>query len=441
MGSSIALFLNVPNFRLMRILHLIQRYWPALGGAEGHLGELSARLAAEGHHVTVATTDALDFELFWDPRRRRVDRATDRHEEVRILRFPIQHLPFPHLAYPAWRRLLWTLSRFSPTPVTILNRLAQYTPWVPSLWHWLQETDEPFDLVAGMTICFEPFFSAGLDLARRRHIPFVAYPLTHLGAGPQPGQDVLSRFYTMRHQVAAVRESDALVAQTPAERAFYVQQGLPPQRAVVAGPGIDPAAIAGGDGVRFRQQHRIRGPLVASLSSMSFDKGTVHTVEAVRRLWRQGQDVELVLAGAVLAPFRRYLARLPTAERQRIHLLGPVDETTKRNLLAAMDLLVMPSRTDSFGIVYLEAWLYAKPVIGAQVWGIDGVIEHGRDGLLVPFGDIPALAAAIARLVVHPEERADLGRRGQAKTRRSHTWAHKYAITKELYERLTARRR
>ena len=60
-------------------------------GAEGHLGELSARLAADGHQVTVATTDALDFELFWEPRRRRVV-ARRGASGVRILRFPVRHL-------------------------------------------------------------------------------------------------------------------------------------------------------------------------------------------------------------------------------------------------------------------------------------------------------------------------------------------------------------
>ncbi len=184
----------------MKILHIVQRYWPARGGAETYLHEISARLVADGRQVTVATTDALDFELFWDPSRRRIPEPEGWRDGVRILRFPVRHLPFPQLAYPAWRRLLWILSHLRPVPVGLLQRLSRYTPWVPDLWRWLEQTDEPFDLVAGMTICFEPLMEAGLRFARRRGIPFVAYPLTHLGAGPRPGADALSRFYTMRHQ-------------------------------------------------------------------------------------------------------------------------------------------------------------------------------------------------------------------------------------------------
>ena len=267
----------------MRILHLIQRYWPAVGGAEIHLGELSAHLAADGHQVTIATTDAADFELLWNPRRRRIACMEETHCGVRIRRFPVQHLPVSALTYPGIRRLLWLLSLARPVPLSCLFALARFTPWVPGLWQWLATTGEQFDLVGGMTICFEPVLEAGLRFARRRGVPFVAYPLTHLGAGPQPGSDSLSRFYSMRHQTALVCMADAAV--------------------VVAGPGVDPSRVLGGDGARFRREHGLQGPVVASLAAMSYDKGTVHVVEAVRRLWGEGRSVELVLAGTVTEPF------------------------------------------------------------------------------------------------------------------------------------------
>ncbi len=41
----------------------------------------------------------------------------------------------------------------------------------------------------------------------------------------------------------------------------------------------------------------------------------------------------------------------------------------------------MPSRTDSFGISYLEAWLYGRPVIAARTWGVMDLIDEGHDGL------------------------------------------------------------
>ncbi len=422
----------------MRILHLSPRYWPAVGGAEIHLGEISARLAAEGHQVTVATSDALDFDFFWDRRARRIVEPSGEHAGVRILRFPIRHFPVGPVAYAGIRRLLWLLSGARIVPLAVLWRLARLTPWMPDLWRWLETTDEPFDLAAGMGICFEPLLEAGLRFAQRRRIPFVAYPLTHLGAGPRPGVDALSRFYTMRHQVALVRASAAAVMQTAAEQTFYAAHGISTERLPVVGVGVTPAEVLGGDGARFRQRHGIHGPLVVSVSSMSYDKGTFHLVEAVRRLWQTGASVELALAGAITQPFRAYLAGLPPDDRARLRVLGQVDDAEKCDLLAAADVFAMPSRTDSFGIVYLEAWLYRKPVIAARTWGVMDVIADGRDGLLVPFGDVAALAEAISRLLADGALRAELGAAGEAKVYRAHTWDVAYPSARDLYLRLTA---
>ena len=417
----------------MRILHVIQRFWPARGGAEQHLLYLSEHAVAQGHEVTVATTDALDFEYFWSPERRRVMVARESYHGLLVRRFPVRHLPGSPLSYHAVRRLLWLLSR-AGTPVALLHRLARLTPHVPEMRSWLADHAPEYDVIAAMTITFEPLVEAALRAARRAGRPFVLYPLTHLGAGPMPGQDALSRFYTMRHQLDLARRSDAIIAQTPTEADFLKAHGAG-GRIEVVGPGITPEVLAGGDGSRFRAAHGITGPMVLALGSMSEDKGTTHVVEAVHRLWQSGQALSLVLAGAVLDPFRAFLDRLPPDTRQRIHLLGPIDEAEKRDALAAATLLAMPSRTDSFGIVYLEAWCYGKAVIAARTWGVMDLIDDGVDGLLVPFGAPEDLATALARLLAEPARAAAMGDRGREKALH-HTWARKGAQVEAVYRAL-----
>ena len=420
----------------MRILHLVQRYYPARGGAELHLQTISDYLVAAGHEVTVATSDALDFELFWDPGRRRVETLSGSRHGVRIKRFPVRHLPLSQLAYPGMRRLLWLLSRIRPVPESLLLRLAGYTPWAPDLWRWASVQEQPFDLVGAMTIVFEPFVAAGLKIARGQGIPFACYPLTHLGAGAKPAGDALSRFYTMRHQVGLVAASDAVVAQTPAEKSFYVDNGIAPEKIATVGPGVTPEDVIGGDGERFRREHGIEGPLVLAIGAMSADKGTVQTVEAVRQLWQAGRQLDLVLIGSELAPFQSYLSGLPAADRRRLHVLGPVDDGVKRDALATTTVFSMPSRTDSFGISYLEAWLYGRPVIAARTWGVMDLVDEGQDGLLVPFGDAPALAEAIAHLLDDPDEADRMGENGRRKVYAGHTWDRKCQVIEQLYSQL-----
>jgi glycosyltransferase involved in cell wall biosynthesis len=134
--------------------------------------------------------------------------------------------------------------------------------------------------------------------------------------------------------------------------------------------------------------------------------------------------------------FDRVYGNLPDGDRARIHLLGPVSDDVKQDLLAATDLFAMPSRVDSFGIVYLEAWAYGVAVIGCRAGGVPDVISDGRDGLLVEFGDEASLAAAIESLLDDAELRQAMGQRGRAKVKARYTWDRIYEGLESVYNGL-----
>jgi len=110
-----------------------------------------------------------------------------------------------------------------------------------------------------------------------------------------------------------------------------------------------------------------------------------------------------------------------------------VSEADKLDLLAAGQVFAMPSRSDSFGIVYLEAWSYGVPVIGADAGGVPDVITDGQDGLIVPFGDVATLASSIARLLDTPELRDRLGSAGRRKVLGRWTWDALFGDFRALY--------
>ena len=98
----------------------------------------------------------------------------------------------------------------------------------------------------------------------------------------------------------------------------------------------------------------------------------------------------------------------------RVRFRGEVPETELRGFYRAADIVVVPSRFESFGIVALEAMSEAKPVIGCRTGGMVEVIEDEVSGLLAEPGDTESLRSAIARLVSDRGLRARLGEQGRA---------------------------
>ncbi|HWQ11747.1 MAG TPA: glycosyltransferase family 4 protein [Roseiflexaceae bacterium] len=414
----------------MHILHVVQLYHPVRTGAGRYFAEVGERLAAEGQHVTVLASDAYDLEHLWAPGMRRVEQREEVHNGVRIVRLPVRRLPGSPLLYPAMRRLMAELSRL-PGTAPLLRRLATLTPRLDGLGRFLAAGR--FDLVHATNITLDFAVLPAFAYARRSGVPFICTPFIHLG---EPENDQVRRYYTMRHQIELLRRSDRVIVQGAQEERYLLGRGVPPERVRRIGVGVNPAELAGGDGARFRAGQRVSGALVLYVGALARDKGAIQLVEAMRRLWARGADATLALIGAPLAHFTRYYETLPDDVRARVRLLPYAPDQVKKDAYAAADVFAMPSRTDSFGIVYLEAWCYGVPVIGARAGGVPDVIEDGRDGLLVRFGDSPGLAEAIGRLLADPHAARRLGEAGRAKVLRELTWERKYAQVRAVYAEL-----
>ncbi len=422
----------------MHVLHIVQLYRPVPSGAARYFVEVGERLVREGHRVTVLATDAFDLEHLWRAGRRRITEPYDEHNGVQVRRFPAQRLPGPPIVYPIIRRAMLELARV-PGSAPLLRRLATLTPRVPDMIRYLNESPElvDVDLVHTTNITLDFAILPALEWAERRGIPHICTPFVHLG---EPNNDRVRRYYSMRHHIDILRRSAVVITQTNLERNFLREAGVPDRLMRTIGVGVTPDELAGGDGARFRRERGIDGPIVLTLGIAAFDKGAVHTVEAMRKLWARGSAATWVQVGPLMEHFEQFYRRLPAADRARTWLLGFVPNQTRHDALAAADVLVMPSRTDSFGIVYLEAWCYGVPVIGAQAGGVPEVITHGINGLLVPFGDVDGLARDIDRLLTDHELAQAMGAAGLNTVNRSMTWEHKYAQVRDVYIEVAATR-
>lgn len=97
----------------------------------------------------------------------------------------------------------------------------------------------------------------------------------------------------------------------------------------------------------------------------------------------------------------------------RVRFAGRVEDSDLAGYYAGCDLLVVPSRYESFGLVLLEGMMMGKPVIAGDAGGMRFIVEDGGNGFRFPPGDAGALATAIERLATSAELRERFGRRSR----------------------------
>lgn len=110
-------------------------------------------------------------------------------------------------------------------------------------------------------------------------------------------------------------------------------------------------------------------------------------------------------------------------------------------LLAASDVVVLPSRFEGLPLVALEAMAAGRPVVGTAVVGLDETIRDGRTGRIVPVGDVRALAAALIAVLADPVTGRAWGEAGRSWQRTTFTAQQMVAGTAEIYRELLVRNR
>ncbi len=182
-----------------------------------------------------------------------------------------------------------------------------------------------------------------------------------------------------------------------------------------------------------------REPLtVGAVARLSPEKGFEHLLRAITLLRDRGTEVRCVLAGD--GPSRESLERLAAELRLdgRVDFAGEVAHEDVPGVLQRLDVFVMPSTAEGFGVSAIEASAMRLPIVASDVHGIPDVVLDGETGALVPPAKPAALADAIERLVRDPALRAAMGDAGRSFVERNYRWQDNAALMEQLYEKMVS---
>lgn len=334
----------------MRILHVVEA---TLAGVGRHVTDLAGAQSEAGHEVVVAFGTARESDAF---RRMRGELHRIRWQPIAI---PLR--PGPSLAGAV--RTSWRMIRtFRPHVVHghstvggVVARLAPPGPW---------------------RIVYTPnaVYSMNPDLSRHLRL----------------GVDAVER--------TLARRTDTIIAVSPEERDHLLTLGVDASRVRVVANGIPPVHRADRDDVRRSLGLPEGAPVLGFVGRLDHQKAPHHLLDAFEIVAPARNDVRLLVVGdgQLRAELDGRLASLPPSVADRVHLVGERPGTWA---MAAMDLLVQPSRYEGFSYVLIEAAHLGLPMVVSSAAG-SALLRDGPAELVeVPVGDVPRFADACLRFL------------------------------------------
>jgi phosphatidylinositol alpha-1,6-mannosyltransferase len=197
------------------------------------------------------------------------------------------------------------------------------------------------------------------------------------------------------------------------------RQGLNPSKLALVPHGLEPGfADSGLD----RDEPSPSGLILTVARLAEAGKGIDTVIRALPKVLQAvpGASYIVVGEGCQRACLEQLAAQ--SGVHDRVHLVGRQGEQELKNCYRKADVFVMPSRQEGFGIVFLEAMAFGKPVIGAAFGGIPDIVVDGVTGFLVKYGDVEALAERLICLLRDPDLRARMGLAAQQRVRENYTF-------------------
>ncbi|MEY3733165.1 MAG: hypothetical protein RL347_524 [Actinomycetota bacterium] len=395
----------------MRVLHVAWEYPPLIyGGLGRHVDALTRAQARRGDEVAVLTQSQDD------------DLTSSMVNGVRVIRAP--HDP-PRVPFSEDTLLAWVLGM----QTGMLRSARDIGP---------VDVIHAHDWVTA---------HAAIGLRDALRTPGLASPALvatihateagrHQGWLPNPLSDAI---HSIEHWL--VHEAQRVIVCSQSMQAEVAGLFYPAaDRIEVIPNGIDPGRWRASTSLKAaaKDTYAPHGPLVVFVGRLEWEKGAHTLIDALPRLRRRNPGLRAVIAGR--GGHESALTRQARERRlgRAVDFVGWLPETRLHALIAAADVLVVPSIYEPFGMVALEGAALGTPLVVARTGGLAEFVTDGDTGRVFEPGDADSLAHAVNAALSDASESSRMSRRARARVRHSYGWAPIADETDAAYTRAIA---
>lgn len=368
-----------------------------MGGAEWYVYNMSRRLVKMGHEVHVFTAEKY------------LDKAAPKKEEVEGIK--VHRVPFK---------------------IDFSYRLKVWKGLADEI-----EKEGKFDLIHTYDYA-QSHSNTALKVAKRQGTPCVITVFDIHSMIPRPFyKQIPIKLFEKFFAKKILTSADRLLVRASSLIEPLNRIGVPSDKIIVTPSGINEESLGAFDGSNFLKEYGIKGsPVILFLGRLNPLKGPQHILKVAPAVLKQFPDAEFVFVGPDQQGYEKNLRAEAKAEgiQDRVHFTGPIyDFQKKMQAYSSCDLFVLPTSYEGTSQAIFEAMSQAKPIISTNAGGIPSQIEHGKEGILLKYGDLNALKEAVTNLLTNRDHAASLGSAAQMKVR-SFTYPELATKLVKIYE-------
>lgn len=374
------------NTKLLFVTHL---FYPAIGGVELHIKNLSAGLVKRGYDVQVLTTNAYSTEAFFLGDKRRITEPESIVDGVAVKRLPFR-------TFGAW--VLKKMTSIACRLKYPLNEWIRLLHFGPRNWSFIpQILAIDADVILASPLPHLNIYYA-YRAAQRSQKPLVIIPSYHIC-------DPCSFYNTLYFKM--MRAADCIVALSPLERDFLAREAhIPKERFFVLPPlplQESQLTLLPRDKNQLRQHYGITEKnVILYLGQHGVHKRVNQVLDAMPYVWQVVPDTALVIAGGVTdntKVLKNHAAELTANGSGKVYFIDNFPAQEKEDIFRMADIFISLSEMESFGIVLVEALNCGLPVVASKNNVSRYIVEEAQTGILVEPQCLTEVAGALIELL------------------------------------------
>ena len=270
---------------------------------------------------------------------------------------------------------------------------------------------------------------------KSKYVSTIAMPVEGFDVGP-----IRKKIYSLFDSFSEKFVDRFLVVSDVLRDKMIRGHGIPEERVIRIYNGIEVNHYLPQDEnglpLRIRNEFNIDADtlLIGSIGRLVWQKGFEHLVQAMPKVLNQFPQTKVLIVGE--GPIRDDLEALAQKLKVEKHIIFANFRKDIKEILSAIDILIVPSLLEGFPMITLEGMAMAKPIIATDIDGIREQIFDGESGILIPPRDPDAIAAAVVRLSTDKELAHNLGLEGRRRVEKEFTVEKMVSETEKVYQSL-----